>query len=513
MALKKINPNSDRYYVDSLDLELPNNFPLFLKSITLDPFRHIENLVANFQHPISIISGTNRSGKSTILMALACSHFEFNKRNAQNGRLERHTWSSLMQFTNHDEQLRDWTYYISYKRGAKTETKRGQRKAVTSKWNGIGKKESQFRGRQVIFLDLERVLPARNFGKTIYHRARRATTSVISPSNVIRIEKYLSFILEENFNLHKLANYADKDIFRYNNSNQYSSYNAATGEEVLSKIIIDIVEAQNNSLILIDEIEVGLHPKVQRRLMDVIYHISRTDKKQFIISSHSPSILSSVPDKSRIFIQKSPRGEYKSLSNISVNACLSKMDSFAYPLFDLYCEDSEAKKIIQKAITSIQSEKQISNFGDLVNIIVSGSGDKTFNYYSVHKETYPLKKIKTGFACILDGDRRMLTTSSGVAQYPPEECLHFIYSNFSPEKFLLEEYLLQFPNTTLSYHLSNSNVHSLFDKMIECSICTTKEEAFELCWSTFLNTTYGHDYFEELKNFILGMVDKYSPEL
>ena len=42
--------------------------------------------------------------------------------------------------------------------------------------------------------------------------------------------------------------------------------------------------ANEKSLILIDEIEMGLHPKVQRRLMDVIRDISRNEKKQFIIT-------------------------------------------------------------------------------------------------------------------------------------------------------------------------------------------------------------------------------------
>src|SRR5690606_38352837 len=124
------------------------------------PFRHISSLTVNFNHPISVISGTNRSGKSTILMAIACSHFNFIKRNSQNGNLERHTWSSLMQITNKDLQSQDWTYFITYKTGKKIETKRGQRKYTTKKWNGIGKKESQFKFRDVVFIDLDRILPA-----------------------------------------------------------------------------------------------------------------------------------------------------------------------------------------------------------------------------------------------------------------------------------------------------------------------------------------------------------------
>lgn len=89
MAKKEINPNSDKEFIDQIDLANEHNFTKFLKSIQLSPFRHITDLTLNFVHPISVIAGTNRSGKSTVLMALACSHFEFKKRNVHNGLLER----------------------------------------------------------------------------------------------------------------------------------------------------------------------------------------------------------------------------------------------------------------------------------------------------------------------------------------------------------------------------------------------------------------------------------------
>lgn len=513
MAKKEINPNSDKDFVDQIDLANEHNFPKFLKRIKLSPFRHIADITLNFIHPISVIAGTNRSGKSTILMALACSHFDFKKRNIHNGYLERHTWSSIMQFTSQDKQKIDWTYFITYKLGNKEETKRGQRKASTKKWNGIGKKETQFTNRQVIFLDLDRISPARNFGRAIFNKSQKAAVTNITAVNIPRIEKYLSYVLEENFKLNKLASHLDKDIFKYSNSNEYSSYNAATGEEVLTKIIIDIIEAPDHSLILIDEIEVGLHPKIQRRLIQALYNIARNDSKQFILTSHSPSILSSLPDKARVFIEKVSDGNFKAIPNISVNAALSKMDSISYPLVDLYCEDKEAKKIIQKAISAIQLENALTNFADLINIIVSGSGDKTHTYFKSHQETYPYKRIKTGYACILDGDRRILKDKAGNLSYPQEECLNFIYSNDSPEKFLTAEYLLKYPNSTLLYHVNNSDPHCLFDKMIENSICTTREEAFEISWSHFVTTIDGKLYFEELKAFILSMTKKYSPDL
>ena len=128
-----------------------------------------------------------------------------------------------MKFTVHDNQSEDWTYHITFKTGKKTETKRGQRKKATKKWNGVGKKESQIKDRQVIFIDLDRIVPARFFNQKILNLANIGTLSDISKRKVAEIQEYLSYILEADFKLKKLAEYHDKDIFKYDSSNQYTS--------------------------------------------------------------------------------------------------------------------------------------------------------------------------------------------------------------------------------------------------------------------------------------------------
>lgn len=508
-----ININSDKDFFEKIDVTEEKTYPIFLTELKFEPFRHIPELKINFKNPISIISGTNRSGKSTILMALACCHYDFLKRNPKNGNLERHTWGALMKTTSHDIQNEDWTYYITYKTGKKIETKRGQRKKTTKKWNGIGKKESQFTHRQVIFIDLDRIVPARFYSDKMYSLSKKAITQAISATKVSEIEKYMSFILEEKFEIKKIAQHLDKETYEYNNLNHYSSYNAATGEEVLTRIIIDIVEAPKNALILIDEIEMGLHPKVQRRLLDVIRNICTLENKQFIITTHSGTILDSVNDSSRIFIEKNPKGEYKAIQNISVNASLSKMDSKSYPLIDLYCEDNEAKKIIKEAIKAIETNKKINNFSELINIIISGSADKTYTYFTSHKETYELKKIKSGFACILDGDMKNMKSNKGALTYPPSENLHFLFSNECPEKFLTRAYLIENPNVNIEYYLENENPHYLFKVIIENSSLKDVNEVFDYCWKLVIESEKGSIYFESLQNFLISMVKKYSPEL
>jgi predicted ATPase len=509
---RKINPHASKAAVFSADLSNAKTYPKLIKGLKFDTFRHIDNLRVDFNSPITVISGTNRTGKTTILLSIACSHFEFKKRNYSNGKLERQTWSDVLKFTHHDIQSCDWTYHLHIKTGSKTEWKRGQRKSATKKWNGLGKKESQIKDVNVVYLDLDRILPARYYSDVLHKKALSSTPSLVSPGNQKLIESFLSYILEQNYAVKKLANHLDKDLLGFSASNNYSSYNSASGEDVLSRIVIECVEAPKNSLILIDEIELGLHPKVQRRLMDIIFEISDRDSKQFIITSHSPSIISCVPDSSRILIDQRS-GSHSAICPISVNAALTKMDSACFPLVDLFCEDQVAEKIIRKALKELDDRKEPGLTSKLFNVIISGSASDTYENFSVRKRIYDQVQITSGHACILDGDMKNIKNKEGQLHYPPEPLLAFLPGSFPPERLLCDLYEASNNNTNLRYHIENSNVHCLFKKMVELEICNDTEEAFNLCWPHLLSDIASKHEFDRLVEFIISTGKHYSPDL
>ena len=506
-----INPNSDRDFVNTVNISDVKKYPLFFDKIKFEKFRHIEDLTVNFKNPISVISGTNKSGKTTILLSIACSHYHFKRRNLYNGILERSKWGDIMRFTKFDKQNEDWTYYVDYREGSKPHiNKRGQRKNLTNKWNGVAKKESQIGtptkskltgGRSVILIDLERILPGRGLSVSYFNKLKNTKLS----SALTQIKKdYLSYVLELDYEVGSILKSADKEILEYTSNNtSYSSFNTASGEDVLSRIISDIVDAEKNSLILIEEIEIGLHPKIQRRLLDIIYHESKKNGKQFIITTHSPTVLSSVDSSSRIFIEKT-NTVYKTINNISINAAFSKMDSLSYPLINLFLEDDISEKIVKKAIVKATLDLNLVSFKDLINIIISGSANNTFENFRVHKRTYSSKKLDSGYACILDGDMRK--------NFPLEDGLFFMYSDDAPELFLVKEYLKLYPHGNLNYHLK-SNPHCLFMKMVEFNLCVDTNAAFELCWNSFMETEKGTNFLISLKDFLVDQCMFFSPEM
>lgn len=494
-----INPNRNKHYIETCDIYQPSNYPKFLHSIELNPFKQISELKLNFLSPVTVISGTNKIGKTTILMALACSHYNFKKRNATNGHMERHTWSGFMKITQSDTQTVDWSYWIEFREGTKKTKKRGQRKLNTKKWNGIAKKESQIKDRQVVFIDLDRVLPARNVSNSLHRKARN--TVGVSITNNLAI--CLSYIFEDNYaNISRLAEHLGRDVFSYSTGASYSGFNSASGEDVITKILFDIMEADNNALILIDELELGLHPKVQRRLLEIINYISQTEKKQFIITTHSPSIFAHIDSKSRIFINRTPTGHLQCIQNASINEALSKMDADLYPAVDIFYEDDIGKKVIQKMYPIIKKETDLDMIDKLTNIIISGSANMTYENFKSHQRTHPYKKIKTGYLCLLDGDMR--------TKFTPEEGLFYLPGDIAPERHLLSIFLTQNQNSNLNYHVANSNAHILFSKIVEKGFATDEDDAFEKCWAIFEQTAEYYTFAQEFKYFLITNIKNFS---
>lgn len=513
-----MNPNSDKdrvYAYSSLTIaDKERRYPLFFEGLKFVKFRHISNMDLPFKTPVTIISGSNKCGKTSSLLAIACSHFNFKTRNRTSGVPERTRWGDVMRFTSNDSQTEDWCYEVRYREGRREYTKQGYRKAASGKWGGVAKKESQIGtprregdegGRTVVLIDLHRMVPARHSSNSVYNKARRVILQEVSK----RLIDYLSYIFEETYSVGKMIDYSDSSIYGYQHG-KYSSFNTATGEDVLTSMLLDIVEAPDKSLILIEEIEEGLHPKIQRRLMDVIFHESIKSYKQFIITTHSSSILASVHPESRLFIDK--EGENNVIiQNISINEALSRMDSESYPLINVYVEDTISRKIVEKAIgTLVVSKPKINK---MINIVEVGSASQTYDYFKTKQKIYQKERINCGYACILDGDMREIKSHDGQLKYPTEDLLFFHHSNFSPEKMLVEAYSNKHKDTTLEYHVVHSNPHMLLEKMVELGFASSNSDAFDKCWNSLMETEAGTNYLNELNDFLYRCCQHFAPQI
>jgi predicted ATPase len=492
-----------------------NSFRFFLNEIKVNNFRHISGLQISFDHPITVLTGTNKIGKTSALLLIACSHYAFNRYDATTPGtvLRRHTWRDVLTFTHYESSASDYSYELAWRVGTSNRTGEGKRLANSQAWTGLGKSSSdnsrvnaQIRNREVRLIDLERLLPARNFSSSLRRKIDATTGTRVSED----VEKAFAYVMDiaEVVEISTIGSHINKVAYLISyESNPYSSYNASSGEESLINILVDIITTPEDALILIDEVEAGFHPSVQRKLADIIQYISWHHKKQFILTTHSPSFLAALPQKSRKFIDKNDQGNFETINAISVNAAFSKMDSKSYPLMNLYCEDTEAEFIIKNVLMTINQSKK--NFDRLINIIRSGPANEVKDDYLRHKRNFSMMKLKPGYAAIFDGDYKNEANYSNYHNNPSEYTF-FLYPYTAPEKFLVKAYLNANPNAALQVALTNIDHHSLFQEMVNLGLASDKAHGRQLCWDAFKDTAEYTTLETELTQFLFKAVTDFS---
>jgi len=83
----------------------------------------------------------------------------------------------------------------------------------------------------------------------------------------------------------------------FQDDRNYTEYNSGGGEFALAMIIIKVSCTQRESVVLIDEPEIALHPGAQKRLLKWLLEIIIRKKIQIIMCTHSSTIIEHLPKK------------------------------------------------------------------------------------------------------------------------------------------------------------------------------------------------------------------------
>lgn len=491
-----------------------NSFKYFTLELKVERFRHLSNVVIPFEHPVTILAGTNKVGKTSLLLLLACSHEKFMRLDATapDPKLREHAWKDLLTFTKHETETVDYVYGLKWRLAKKTQIGEGKRLASSKSWSGLGKKSKENRqnakikDRDVRLIDLDRILPARSVSASLLRKSGNAPLTEMSEDLVTAFCYVLDVPYNEDLTISEVGGHANKRCYLIKSAaHSYSSYGAASGEEALINLLRDILEAPEGSLILIDEIEAGFHPTVQRKLMRVISQIAWEHKKQFVITSHSSTVIDAVPSKSRKFLE-SHNGTYRTISGIAPQAALSKMDSIGHPLVRLFCEDALAEFLINQV--AIEISKQDKNFKSLFEIIRSGPANMVKSDYERHKYFFCQLRNKIGYCAVFDGDLRNKSDFKELSE--TDSLVHFLMPDVAPEIALAQAYLALHPNPELETFLLADDHHAFFSKMVKMDLAADNADARNKCYSAFEHASDFADHFNSLKTFLIETATHFS---
>ena len=403
----------------------------------LNPFR------LELEYPITAIAGTNGSGKSTLLAIAACAYHNRPEGYRQAGRKNPYyTFSDF--FVQSQDEVPPEGIRIRY--GIRHNNWRGRepgwgrqlrRKRVGGKWNKYHLRVS----RDVIYFGIQRVVPHYERSAHKSYKGRFAIDS-LNEEHRSDICQIAGRIMGRKYDDLQIRTHSKYSLPMASSSGvQYSGFNMGAGEGVVFEILTSLFESGEGSLLIIDEIESGLHEHAQRRLVEELKELCEKLHCQVICSTHSHAVLDTLPPEGRFFLES--RGNRTVVTGgISAGYACGKLRGGNTQELDVFVEDEMAELILQLGLApGLRERISIAPVGSATAILRLMAG------------RYLERKENCLF--VLDGDKReedaknkTFTVRQAEDQYRESrqemdmwmaERLAYLPSHSSPEAWLVGE--------------------------------------------------------------------------
>lgn len=199
-------------------------------------------------------------------------------------------------------------------------------------------------------VDIQRILGNAEFYTKEYVLNKVLESNIANPAQRTKaaVDAFNSHFLNANL-LTKLSSLSkalfNRPVFSNAANQDVTIDQLSDGEKQLyGRVIALMILNPSNSMILIDEPEIALHPAWQQKIMQIYSRIGKNN--QFIVATHSPQIIASVPYKNRILLRKEngkiqPVHMSQPPSGVDVNSILSEImgaDPRPPELLKLYAE-------------------------------------------------------------------------------------------------------------------------------------------------------------------------------
>ena len=368
----------------------------FLTEISLAGIRGIDNLRVQLNYPVSVLAGGNGVGKSTVLFAAACAYDvpdsgrEFipatlfsDYRPKQGARGDKRGETTLQfEYSTPEGRL---TMIWRRKKG----------------WNRsfLGRRNADQPKREVYLRTLSNLTnPSERRGVLGMSRMKSMSQeSPLTASQIAFAQRLLPFNYAEVIDLSG-DNKANLLFATQENGAVYSELHMAAGERAILRLSKEIAQAEG-SLVLIDEVEAGLHPFAQKGLMLELQQLALRNDLQIIVTTHSPVVLDTVPEIGRIFLGRnevggvSVRPPYRDLIQDVLYGRLEEK-------FNLFCGGDVAESLMQGVFDIITPRLRARR--ESIRI----GGGAGLDEFPRHAKMFQRFGQFQNFIFVLDGDRR-----------------------------------------------------------------------------------------------------------
>ncbi len=375
------------------------HMPQFLKAVRLQGLRGIRNLRVVFDYPVCVIAGMNASGKSTVLLAAACA-YEVPGAGARD-----YVPSTL--FPNYvpkggargdDRPEISIEYEYSEGNDAILMAWR-RRKGWTRSFFG---RKKQRQPKRAVYLRTLSNLSSPPEVRGVLSMSHLKTVPEEHPLTAAQIDfaqSMLPFRYREVVRLSKTGKGGRDLLFAtHKDDTAYSELHMAAGERAILRLSGEIAQLRG-ALVLIDEIEAGLHPWAQQLLMLQLQQLALRNDLQVIVTSHSPVVLDAVPANARIFLDRDEHGDVEvrpPYQDIIQNAFYGR----SVNVLNVLCEDEVAEGILRGVLDYLAPRMFIQH--DQIRI----GCDTSAQEFPAHAAAFKRIDLLDNFVFVLDGDQR-----------------------------------------------------------------------------------------------------------
>ena len=373
------------------------HLPDFLLEIRLAGIRGIDDLRVAFEYPVSVVAGGNASGKSTVLFAAACAYKvpgagvkDFvpstlfpDYRPRHGGRADRK-----------NEIVIEFEY-------ATPQGRRSMRWRRAKGWNRsfLGRKGASQPIRPLYLRTLANLTnPSEVRGVLGMSRLKSPPDeAALTASQIEFARRMLPFRYAE---VVRLSRGGRNLLFAaLEGGAEYSELHMSAGERAILRLSREIAQLRG-ALVLIDEVETGLHPWVQQLLMLHLQQLALRNDLQIVVTSHSPVVLDAVPAEGRIFLDRDEATGRVSLVQPWRDLVLNALYGRSGEALNLLCEDDAAEGILLGVFDVLTPRRNFNNESFRIGRD-TGAGE-----FPTHAAAFAKFGQIDNFVFVLDGDKR-----------------------------------------------------------------------------------------------------------
>jgi predicted ATPase len=273
--------------IDSLEERVKKlSYHSYLPALRMSNVRSFEQQTISFDFPVTAIIGTNGGGKSTVLGAAAIAYKSVKPGNF------------FPKSNIGDNSMANWR--IDYDIIDRSVNAAGvftrNARFASAKW-----RRDNVPDREVILIPIQRTVPANEQNRFKQFIGLGSKTDITAAAIDVSVSSHVSRILGKDASGYERIT-LNKDrsksiLVGMKNANDYSQFHFGAGEASIIEMVSQIEGASDNALILIEEIENGLHPLATRKMVEYLFDVAKRKKAQVIFTTHSEYALDVLPPK------------------------------------------------------------------------------------------------------------------------------------------------------------------------------------------------------------------------